>query len=301
MNVLRSPDKAVGRAGSTPDLSRTKENMDTHITLRSKRKQCDRDDEVKAEILDFREEIMSFLTELDKRQDDKMNSLHADMTKVIREEVSSLKISIAELSQEQQDMKLEMTSIKEMQHVQDVKIKSLESGLQEIKHETTTSKSTHLVCEDIATELYDRAQREKNIIIFGLKEPMSSILSDRISEEKYITIQILKKIYPDCAEPVKIMRLGKYDPEKRRPLKVCFETSFTCKQLLRNKNKAQDVKIYADQTPQQQNYLKELKGLLQKRQSEGETDIGIKYYNGVPKIVKLRSKNSVSNTTLKPT
>lgn len=293
MHRLGSPDKQ--KSDSQPDLSKINEYLDKKMMLRSKRKLVDRDDEVKAEISELRTDLMSFLTEFDKKQDEKMKLLHSDMTKTIKEEISSIRTSVAELRQEQHIIKNDITYLKEIHLAYDQKIKDLELNFEQLKCEdkpiskdATTPQTT---CENIVSELQDRAQREKNIILVGLKEPLSSVRLERIKMEKIAVTQVLTKCYPGCPDPVKIIRLGKYNSEKHRPLKVCFENTITRTQILRNKSMIPDIKVYADQTPLQQEHFKELRLLLQKRQLEGESDIGIKYHNGVPKIMKLHQKN----------
>lgn len=66
------------------------------------------------------------------------------------------------------------------------------------------------------------------------------------------------------------------------------------KTILRHRNniKSDVIKIFSDQTPQQQAYMKTLKDELRRRIDDGDKDLTIKYVKGVPKITKLLPKNS---------
>lgn len=111
--------------------------------------------------------------------------------------------------------------------------------------------------------------------------------------DRYEVKTILSDIYPLHPEPEKIMRLGKYDGKKTRPVKVCFSTSGTAKVILKNKLNCKDknIKIYSDQTPNQKLDMENLREELRQRKEKGENDLIIKYIKGVPKIIKPQPKN----------
>ncbi|XP_045452345.1 uncharacterized protein LOC123661426 [Melitaea cinxia] len=74
------------------------------------------------------------------------------------------------------------------------------------------------------------------------------------------------------------MRLGKYTPNKSRPIKVFFNNTDIPKCLVYNKQKLpKTIKIYSDQTPTQKLFMQQLRDELQKRTANGEKDLIIKY------------------------
>lgn len=115
------------------------------------------------------------------------------------------------------------------------------------------------------------------------------------TRKQYDEEQIKKlttSLYEASPKPDLLIRLGRYIPNKPRPIKVCFNNNETPKLLLRNKTKLpENIKIYSDQTPSQKLYLDSLKTELYRRIGNGETNIVIKYIKGVPKIVKNDQKN----------
>lgn len=109
------------------------------------------------------------------------------------------------------------------------------------------------------------------------------------SRQTYDIEEIMKltaSIIENCPIPIKSKRLGKYVPGKNRQLKVFFSNSKKSKLLLRNKTKLQEsIKFYSDQTPAQNKYLQSVMEELNKRLENGEKDLIIKYFKGIPQIV----------------
>lgn len=52
-----------------------------------------------------------------------------------------------------------------------------------------------------------------------------------------------------------------------------------------------NVRLFSDQTRQQQEYMKNLRNELRRQIDGGEKDLVIKYVKGIPKIVKQSPKN----------
>lgn len=135
--------------------------------------------------------------------------------------------------------------------------------------------------------------RSKNIILYGVPEPVSKSLEDRQGRDKSMVVNILNIILADCPAPIKMFRLGKYNANKNRLIKVCFSSEEIVKRLLKIKqnNKEDEIRVFSDQTPQQKAYLKALKVELERRICDGETNLIIKYIKGLPKIIKAIPKN----------
>ncbi|CAG5038360.1 unnamed protein product [Parnassius apollo] len=86
---------------------------------------------------------------------------------------------------------------------------------------------------DIMTEVQERLERAKNIIIAGIFEPHSENMEEKREKERFEVMKVLSGIYALTPQPERIMRLGKYDGKKTRPLKVCFLTPDIAKTLLK--------------------------------------------------------------------
>jgi hypothetical protein len=113
------------------------------------------------------------------------------------------------------------------------------------------------------------------------------------AEKTLEVMTLLKTVSEDCPEPQNIIRLGKYKPDTKRHTKVCFTTETDAVTILKNRKNLKNnvIKIFGDQTPQQQAHYKAVKKELERRTSNGETSLNIKYVKGIPKIVQEVPKN----------
>lgn len=76
-------------------------------------------------------------------------------------------------------------------------------------------------------------------------------------KEEQTILKNISQVCQDLPKPVKVLRIGKYTPGKNRAIKICFDTASSAKYILRNKDKLpENIKIFSDQTPAQQQYLK---------------------------------------------
>ena len=155
--------------------------------------------------------------------------------------------------------------------------------------------------EPTLVEMQERDTRAFNVLIFGAAEANSEVVTERKSHDEKIVKEIL-----DCVESSvnvdqlkKIIRLGKYDPNRCRPIKMVFPTKDNAKHVLRNRNKIpKETGKYLkyDQTNMQRTYLKKVMDELQVRTNQGECDLKIRYFGGIPKIIKSRpSKTDPKN------
>lgn len=320
MSVQRSPPGSgfnVTRCGSDPNLAiKNKPSEATgtsQITIRNKRKLANENEELKAELSDMAKEftemrkqmtamqtqmseIMASLSSNNAMQINNFTKISEDIS-VIKSQVTEIKLTTVNLTEEQNKLKLDVSSIKNFNTTTQEKIKSLESKLQQINSTTTCQETTpSMKAEEIITELNERCERSKNLLVSGISEPTSKDPKERQEHDRTMVWNILKSIDPDCVEPKKVFRLGKYNPNKKRPIKACFESQNITKYILRHKSnvKNSEVKIFGDQTPQQQAYMKTLTEELDHRTKNGEINLRIKYIKGIPKIISAPSKNSTS-------
>lgn len=296
MYTVRSPtgsDPGAERSGSVPELTSTKYNEladAPRITFRQKRKQNDENDQIKCELGEIRKqmsEMMIYLKSVNNTHTENLNKLREDVAS-IKNDARNIRAAVDTLTTEQNKLKSEVAGLVDFARQTEMRMDALESNLQQL-HATnlTATTTTPLPCEDIITEIKERSQRAKNIIVAGLAERNEIGEAEKTEADQTEVINIIEKIYPECPEPIKIFRLGKRNQGKSRLVKVCFETQETAISILRKKHtlKSESIKIFGDQTPYQKDFLKSLKDKLASQTANGEKDLIIKYIKGVPKII----------------
>lgn len=295
MSVQRSPPGS-GLSGSEPNLLSSEalsgfQNSPNQVTFRNKRKFTE---DIKEELSEFREQMMHMMATITTNQKEFMDKMSENIS-TIKEKVDDIKITLNNLVTEQNKLKSDISEVQLKAIATDKKLEQMQSEIDKMKENsksTLPSLVTSNVYESIMTEVRERELRSKNIIIVGIQEPVSTSKDERTDMDMDKVINIIKMTGVNCL-PEKLFRLGKYNPNKNRSLKVCFKSSETAISILRGKTdvKYDNIKIYSDQTPQQQEFLKNLKEEFKSRSENGENNLTIKYVKGVPKIVQIPAKN----------
>lgn len=321
MSLLRSPSKHAPSGGSHPDLTKLSGvETDSSITFRKRKLPFDHDCTCTNEIQEIRSQLyhMNQLLEkyagsneklLNKMQEsisevktqiEEIKTSNEKTNNLFRESITDIKIQMNELKSTSSNILLEHNNIKSKVTLLENKISTNENKIKSLesippKYELTTSTNINAVLssnECLIREIRDRQEREKNIIIMGIPEQNCQSTEERIYKDEIEVMAVTQSIYKDIQKPLKIIRLGKYNPTKNRRIKVCYDSKEPAKQLLRGKIKVPgNIKIYSDQTPAQIKYLQSLKEELLRRTSNGENDLTIKYINGTPTITKNITKN----------
>lgn len=297
MSDKRSPIK--GSYGSQPDLSKFLQSdaEDMQVTLRKRKQPPGTDCTCTKEISSFRKEVTSLFATFTETQKEFLNTLREDMTQ-IKTKIDTLQTTTENLVADNSVIKEDIAQLKQHTSLTEEKVKSLQNDVNNLKSRTGSEYQNMRSCDDEALirEINERTNRANNIIIYGLTELAEGSAEEKQDHDKNEVLSVIRSIMDNVPAPKKIIRLGKLNPTKNRPLKIYFDCSQIPKQLMKNKGKItnKDIKIYADLTPTQQNNLKLLRQDLCNRQENGETDITIKYVNGVPKIVAVPPKNSES-------
>lgn len=147
--------------------------------------------------------------------------------------------------------------------------------------------------EPTIEELKERDKRACNVLFFGVAESDMLDKNERIRCESENIKNLIASIDINVqTDQIKVLRLGRYQPEKIRPVKVIFESKETALRVLKrrtNLDRSRAVYIKSDQTPMQRKYLKDLIRELESRTEKGETDLRIKYLNSMPKIIKVKN------------
>lgn len=291
-----SLDKLVtagGSSSSQPDLSKL-DAMEVESKTMYLRKRKAPENDFTNQFNEFKKEILSVLKESSKCNSDNINTISQNITS-IKEQLGDITTTTDYLITENINLKSQITTLTQTVKQNEGKITCLQTEIQQLKTAPTASfpsLAKPAPYENLIFELQERAERSKNIVIAGLAEKHSVNSVERQENDRREVENIIKSINPNCKEVERVIRLGKYENNKIRPLKVCFASHETVKIILRNKLnvKLDGVRIYSDQTPQQQQFMINLKKELQQRQESGEEDLTIKYIKGIPKIIK-QSKN----------
>lgn len=323
MSVTRSPPTTTG-GGSQPDLSKLQVDVPgSQITFRNKRKQReDQECQCSEDIKLIRSELSRITTLLETyvatnsqmmvQMNDSIGTIKTDICNLkvshdeiknsfnnniakISSEIQDIKSSTSRISLEQNNVKSQLTQLETKLNIDKEKIELLETNMQKLKVSpiSTTQNNDIYTNEKLIREVQERKKRENNIIIMGISESDSSNAKERNFQDEAEVLKILEQLVTDIPKPRNIFRIGKLNPGKARKIKVCFEKPDTALSVLKSRNKLpNNLKIFSDQTPTQHKFYALIKDELNKRISEGETDITIKYVNGTPAIVKTPTKNS---------
>nr|CAH7723930.1 unnamed protein product [Callosobruchus chinensis] len=118
--------------------------------------------------------------------------------------------------------------------------------------------------------------------------------AEQIQQDKATVKELLQYVVPDMAlSDVKSFRLGRHTTAKKRPIKVVLQNSDIVRNILKNSSSLKNsrnhrsIVISQDRTMKQIEYYEALKQELVDRKSAGETNLGIKYINDLPKMVPL--------------
>lgn len=284
-----------GNSSSQPDLSKMGDR-DLESKNISYRKRKVPDDSFSFQFIEFKKEILGILKDSAKSHNEKIDSINMNVSS-IKDQLTEIKNTTQHLIAENANFKVQISSLTNSIDATNEKVKSLENDFQQIKSSTPTAplaqKAIQTMCNDLIAELQEREERKKNIIIVGIPEPHCEDMSEKRKADREKVHEITSSIYAECPKSDKIIRLGKYDPNKMRPLKVCFASPDVTLSILKNKvnNKDETVKIYSDKTPYEQECMKNLRYELQEREKNGEKNLIIKYIKGIPKIIKSQPKN----------
>ncbi|KAK7866688.1 hypothetical protein R5R35_003230 [Gryllus longicercus] len=190
--------------------------------------------------------------------------------------------------------------------------KMLMEEMKELKNSVLGTKDEKATfdMEAICAEVIDREKRSKNIIIYNVTENINMGSSQRLTEDKQQVIQILNQITEINPNELIISRIGNVQknknetstsrnggPPRERPIKVTFPNSEQALFILRNKkNKiSNDIRIGSDKTRIQREYFKQLLTRLNAEEEKGNSNLIIKYIDGIPKLIDKPVKKSCNN------
>lgn len=204
---------------------------------------------------------------------------------------NSVKILIAtinNLSQTVSEMKKEIGELIEENKKLRNDIETLKTGKTETN--TPADRADVNIDERIFQEIEERQSRICNIVITNLPEThhVNGTESDettRQSVEKLLTGSVMNNI-----GITKCFRIGRSrDASSPRPVKVVLSSADDVHKVLKSYKSANGIFINKDLTRMQQKRAFDIRQEFRNRTNEGETGIKLKYYSGIPKIIKVKN------------
>lgn len=178
-------------------------------------------------------------------------------------------------------------------------IDTLKSEMQKIKDEKLQHQKENvnsISSEQLITETEERKRRAKNLIIYNIDESNDTHATSRLEDDKNKVIRAIAQICTIDTSRITAYRIGKFDANKKRPIKAILDSEENVITVLKNKNKIDSgIKFASDKTKMQQKYLHDLIAKLDAMKTQGTTNKKIKYVKGVPTIVDDVSTNHPSD------
>lgn len=195
-----------------------------------------------------------------------------------------------------------LKSIKEDLDKVTAKLEEFEPRLNKVEAEVSTIKNKHLVnndqiLEDFISEQNDRSRRSRNVIVHNLPELSNSPNLAASKAHDANLIECLLGHINSSVPPsdIRHFRLGRGSRDKPRPLVVCMPSESAAIHVFKNfrkddvPNNLKNISLSHDRTLRERKHLEQLRATLKSRQDAGESNLTIKFVNGVPTIV---SKNA---------
>lgn len=161
---------------------------------------------------------------------------------------------------------------------------------QQINNATNLGADKKLSDEEIFSEIEERSRRANNLILLNLPESKEEPAAERKADDFARCVNTILSNASTSA--VSCARLGKFDKDRIRPLRIVFSTHQQAVDTLRAYRFKGNLYLNRDLTPRQQNYSYLIRSEFKKRKEQGETDIILKYRNGIPTIIKNQTKNA---------
>ena len=146
-----------------------------------------------------------------------------------------------------------------------------------------------LTDDQLLDEIDERQRRATNIVISNIPESQSANVEEKIVDD----LNKVKEIIVGTGistEVVKVFRLGKQLPSKNRLIKVILPTPEVAQKILRNYKFTSNIYLNRDLTQLQQEKSYSVRQEFKNRVQNGEKNIKLKYYNGMPKIIAVKNE-----------
>lgn len=218
-----------------------------------------------------------------------VNEVKSTQSKIISM-VNSQSEKITSLTNKVDDLVLRMNSLAADNESLKSRVVCIEDKITLLQQ--SSADPNDVIGNNLINEILDRQFRANNIILFNLPEVESNTVNP-ISDESILK-QLLKLLQLDIHYN-NISRVGIKDASKPRPLKITLPNRNDVFKIFSNQKKLKsnptwsNLHFSSDRTKMQRDLMSKLRQELLHRRSNGENDLIIKYFKGVPIITK--SKN----------
>ncbi|KAJ8974976.1 hypothetical protein NQ317_013484 [Molorchus minor] len=176
-------------------------------------------------------------------------------------------------------------------------VENLKNQIQQAATQTNVNNQSPIDnTEEMITEMMDRQNRMKNVIMYNIKEATQESYADRVKQDTETVHNILERMRID-KNNTKLFRLGKPAVNKTRPIKLILNSASDAKLTLKNKHllTEQGIRVYNDQTKAQQKYFQKIKAELQELINLGDNSKSIKFINDSYHVHRKDRKFDVVN------
>ena len=220
----------------------------------------------------------------------KVNDGFIDMMKKFNESVLQLNTATENLNKYNDELKI----IKDEQVKISSQLPEIQDRLKILEYKQVNS-SVNVNVHEVIEEINLRKIKEKNVMIYNMHDH-----NDAHKDLEYIKNFLSNNNIK--VNNLKINRIGNFNKESKRPIKIIFKTRFEIFKLLRkskqfssqSKNK---IFITNDKTFAQQKMEKEVRSELKSRIDNGENNLRIKYFNSIPKIIEIINTDTENENT----
>lgn len=236
---------------------------------------------IKSQFELFKNELMKSISEQLKTLSDKIVNIE-----------QAMKITQDKLKLEMNELRNEVTEIKRNMNSSSTEV---DSQLTILKDALATASQQNINAEEIINEVSDRQRRRLNVVIFGVNEQPIEMGRDTRSQEDVSAVSAILTSIRSNSLINNIQRLGRYsnNATRPRPIKITLACESDVTYILKNaksitsQERFKNIRLSPDRTPKQIEHYKKLKNELGARLNNGESDLVIKYVNGVQRIVQL--------------
>jgi len=155
-------------------------------------------------------------------------------------------------------------------------------------------------------EISERERLSRNIIIRGIPESSSDNVTERISSDSLKISETIKPYFSDLPTNLKSIRLGKPSNRGPRPLKVFLSSKEVALKVITDYNNGvkdlplastdHRISVVRDRTLREREFIRLVYADLENRRKNGETNIMVKYRDGLPCIVLISPPSQASRT-----
>lgn len=227
-----------------------------------------------------------------------------------KSEIQSIRVSLQEVSdsvkcQRDEHQKL-VTGTEDDSPWTTIVKKQVSKQLANVTEEIQEAHKSVTEAKDYIDEEKEKDKRKNNIIIYRMEESKSADFETRMNEDYHILDDLFRKVLQvDCRvdkDITNILRLGKKESDKSRPLLVSFRSGLLKNQVMESLAKLADasavfknLSITHDMTLRERQRCKELLGEAKRLEEEETSGEWIFRVRGAPvemKIVRLRKRRS---------